>query len=110
MRYNLMLSDGRYAETNFALIVINASNAGDFDALVVLKKNSSFHTSLDIDSSDVVIVDKYKKFLSKDMSLVTVDEEDIECPYLEYLNNHNLDGTKKEKGDKNEEYRFNKSL
>ncbi len=95
MKYCLMLEDGQYVESNFALIVINASRSGNLENLVVLKPNSSFHTDLDIEPKTVVIVDKYKNFLNRSMKLVKVKFEEIQENYLRYLNRHELDGTEK---------------
>lgn len=95
MKYCLMLEDGQYQDNNFALIVINASRCGNLDNLVVLKPNGSFHTDLDIEPKTVVIVDKYKNFLNRNMKLVKVKFEEIKENYLRYLNRHELDGTEK---------------
>lgn len=95
MKYCLMLEDGQYQDNNFALIVINAGRSGNLENLVVLKPNSSFHTDLDIEPKTVVIVDKYKNFLNRNMELVKVKFEEIQENYLRYFNRHNLDGTEK---------------
>lgn len=100
MKYVVMLEDGQYHETNFALVVMNASKAGRLEDLVVLKPNSNFHIKFDLESKVVVIVDKNKKFLNKTLELVIVTEDAIQEEYQFYLARHNLDGT--EKGDVNE--------
>lgn len=100
MKYVVMLEDGQYHETNFALVVMNASKAGRLEDLVVLKPNSNFHIKFDLESKVVVIVDKNKKFLNKTLELVIITEDDIQEGYQFYLARHNLDGT--EKGNVNE--------
>lgn len=100
MKYVVMLEDGQYHETNFALVVMNASKAGRLEDLVVLKPNSNFHIKFDLESKVVVIVDKNKKFLNKTLELVIITEDDIQEEYQFYLARHNLDGT--EKGNVNE--------
>lgn len=96
MKYVLMLEDGQYHETNFALVVMYASKAGRLEDLVVLKPNSNFHIKFDLESKVVVIVDKHKKFLSKTLELVKITEDDIQEDYQFYLDRHRLDGTKKD--------------
>lgn len=100
MKYVVMLEDGQYHETNFALVVMNASKAGRLEDLVVLKPNSNFHIKFDLESKVIVIVDKNKKFLDKTLCLVKITEDDIQEEYQFYLARHNLDGT--EKGNVNE--------
>ena len=100
MKYVVMLEDGQYHETNFALVVMHASKAGRLEDLVVLKPNSNFHNKFDLESKVIVIVDKNKKFLDKTLCLVKITEDDIQEDYQFYLARHNLDGT--EKGDVNE--------
>lgn len=95
MKYVLMLEDGQYHETNFALVVMYASKAGRLEDLVVLKPNSNFHIKFDLESKVVVIVDKHKKFLSKTLELVKITEDDIQEDYQFYLDRHNLDGTER---------------
>lgn len=93
MKYCLMLEDGQYIESNFALIVINAGRSGNLENLVVLKPHTRFHDDLDIEPNTVVIVDKFKNFLNRSMELVKVNFEEIQENYLRYLNRHNMDGT-----------------
>lgn len=95
MKYVVMLEDGQYHETNFALVVMYASKAGRLEDLVVLKTNSSFHNKFDLESKVVVIVDKHKKFLNNTLELVKITEDDIQEDYQLYLDRHNLDGTEK---------------
>lgn len=95
MKYVLMLEDGQYHETNFALVVMYASKAGRLEDLVVLKPNSNFHIKFDLESKVIVIVDKHKKFLSKTLELVKITEDDIQEDYQFYLDRHNLDGTER---------------
>lgn len=95
MKYVLMLEDGQYHETNFALVVMNASKAGRLEDLVVLKPNSNFHIKFDLESKVVVIVDKHKKFLNNTLELVKITEDDVQEDYQFYLDRHNLDGTER---------------
>lgn len=95
MKYVVMLEDGQYHETNFALVVMYASKAGRLEDLVVLKPNSNFHIKIDLESKVVVIVDKHKKFLSKTLELVKITEDDTQEDYQFYLDRHNLDGTER---------------
>lgn len=95
MKYVVMLEDGQYHETNFALVVMHASKAGRLEDLVVLKPNSNFHNKFDLESKVIVIVDKNKKFLDKTLCLVKITEDDIQEDYQFYLDRHNLDGTER---------------
>lgn len=96
MKYVILGDGGQYVEDNFAIVVINVSGFGLLDNMVVLKKRSMVHYKLDIENKDaIVIVDRHASFLTRNMELVKIKEEDIDCEYLFYLSQHELDGTKK---------------
>lgn len=93
-KYMLLGNDEALIESNFALVVINACKFGDLGNLVVLKQDSESCKKLNDDMGYITIVDKYKNFLTNTLELVKIKEEDIECDYLFYLSQHNMDGTR----------------
>lgn len=96
MKYVILGDGGQYVEDNFTIVVMNVSGFGLLDNMVVLKKRSTVHYKLDIENKDaIVIVDRHTSFLSRNMGLVRIEEEDIDCEYLTYLSNHELDGSPK---------------
>lgn len=94
-KYMLLGNDTALIESNFALVVINAYKFGDLGNLVVLKQDSVACKKLNDDMGYITIVDKYKNFLTNKLELVKIKEDDIECDYLFYLSQHNLDGSRK---------------
>ena len=94
-KYMLLGNDSGLIESNFALIVINAHNFGDLGNLVVLKQDSETCKKLNDNMGYITIVDKYKNYLTDKLELVKIKEDDIECDYLFYLSQHEMDGTRK---------------
>ncbi len=84
-KYCLLTNEGQVIDSNFNFIVINASRTEDLEKLVVLKKDTCFHKKLDISLDYIIIVDKYKKFLTSKLELLNVTEDIIEEEYLSYL-------------------------
>ena len=84
-KYCLLTNEGQMVDSNINFIVINAGRAGELGNLVVLKKDTCFHKKLDIPSDYIIIVDKYKKFLTSKLELLNVTEDIIEEEYLSYL-------------------------
>lgn len=84
-KYCLLTSEGQIVDTNFTIIIINAEKAGNLNDLVVLKKDSEFHQKLNLEEDTIIIVDRYKKYLSNKMELLKVTEDIIKEDYLSYL-------------------------
>ena len=84
-KYCLLTNEGQMVDNNINFIVINAGHAGELEKLVVLKKDTCFHKKLDIPSEYIIIVDRYKKFLTSKLELLEVTEDIIEEEYLSYL-------------------------
>ena len=84
-KYCLLTSDFPAVDSNFNFIVINASRTEELEKLVVLKKDTCFHRKMDIPSDYIIIVDRYKKFLTSKLELLEVTEDIIEEEYLSYL-------------------------
>ena len=86
--YTLMLPTGKIELPTFNILVIYVSEAGNLDDLVVLKPNTVFHNKLEIEPDNIVIVDKNKKFLTRHLELVKVEDDCIDVEYLEYIKNN----------------------
>jgi hypothetical protein len=84
-KISLITSDFPVVDSNFNFIVINASRTEELEKLVVLKKDTCFHRKMDIPSDYIIIVDRYKKFLTSKLELLEVTEDIIEEEYLSYL-------------------------
>ena len=84
-KYCLLTDEGQLVDSNINFIAINAGRAGELRNLVVLKKDTCFHKKLDIPSDYIIIVDRYKKFLTSKLELLEVTEDIIEEEYLSYL-------------------------
>ena len=84
-KYCLLTSESQLIDSNINYIAINAGRAGELRNLVVLKKDTGFHKKLDIPSEYIVIVDKYKNYLTSKLELLNVTGDIIEEEYLSYL-------------------------
>lgn len=92
MMYNVMTQNGLFKDTNFALILVFANNAGMLKNLVLISKDSDIYNKLEIDNNEILICDRTKSYLSSKLELVKIKDADIFMEYLDYVKTVDVNG------------------